>query len=86
MKKLVITRFLCTLFYTVVESNSLCTLSIQWLSPIVKKKRLTALCCSNLLGKAIRTKHVAAVSSSVVRNGSKGTSNAFAVPFYRRIM
>ena len=37
-------------------------------------------------GKAIRTKHVAAVSSSVVRNGSKGTSNAFAVPFYRRIM
>ena len=39
-----------------------------------------------ILGKAIRTKHVAAVSSSVVRNGSKGTSNAFAVPFYRRIM
>ena len=37
MIKLVITRFLCTLFYTVVESNSLCTLSIQWLSPIVKK-------------------------------------------------
>ena len=56
-----------------VESNS-------------EKKRLTALCCSNLLGKAIRTKHVAAVSSSVVRTGSKGTSNAFAVPFYRRIM
>ena len=73
MIKLVITRFLCTLFYTVVESNS-------------EKKRLTVLCCSNLLGKAIRTKHVAAVSSSVVRNGSKGTSNAFAVPFYRRIM
>ena len=73
MIKLVITRFLCTLFNKVVESNS-------------EKKRLAALCCSNLLGKAIRTKHVAAVSSSVVRNGSKGTSNAFAVPFYRRIM
>ena len=29
---------------------------------------------------------MAAVSSSLVRNGSKGTSNAFAVPFYRRIM
>ena len=28
---------------------------------------------------------MAAVSSSVVRNGSKGTSNAFAVPFYRRL-
>ena len=59
--------------------------SIQWLSPIVKK-RLTVLCCSNLLGKTIKTKHVAAVCSSVVRNGRKGTSNAFAVPFYRRIM
>ena len=73
MIKLVIARFLCTLFYIVVESNS-------------EKKRLAALCCSNLLGKAIRTKHVAAVSSSVVRSDSKGTSNAFAVPFYRRIM
>ena len=35
MIKLEITRFLCTLFYTVVESNS-------------EKKRLTVLCCSNL--------------------------------------
>ena len=81
-----ITRFLCTLFYTVVESNSLCTLSYTVVESNSEKKRLTALCCLNLLGKAIRTKHVAAVSSSVVRNGSKGTSNAFAVPFYRRIM
>ena len=50
------------------------------------KKTFSCALLFESIGQAMRTKHVAAVSSSVVRNGSKGTSNAFAVPFYRRIM
>ena len=53
---------------------------------LVMKRTFALRYTVRILGKAIRTNHVAAVSSSVVRNGSKGTLNAFAVPFYRRIM